>query len=231
MSYAGHIPISTNVWRPEIHESLDDKPLATTISDIFIDFPYDRLPSNAYLAWFLRPEGVACTLIFYLVSKPIMKMLPIAPKSTAFRNCVAIHNISLAIFSGIVAWNSAVINVQHFLEYGLFDTYCDPNGTLWHDSGFGAWAVIFYISKYYEFVDTWILVWKQKQPSFLQVYHHTGVAFCMWIGVLSQSSWLVFAVTLNAFIHTLMYTYFFIKTVSPTTQIKAAKHLTVAQIT
>ena len=116
-------------------------------------------------------------------------------------------------------------------SYGAFDTYCDPNGTLWEQStGFGSWAVIFYVSKYWEFADTWILVLKGKNPSFLQVYHHTGIAFCMWVGVLSQSSWLKAVVLLNSIIHTLMYTYFLIKTLSPTTEIKAAKYLTKAQI-
>lgn len=116
-------------------------------------------------------------------------------------------------------------------SYGGFETYCDPNGTLWGQStGFGAWSYIFYISKYWEFVDTWILVLKGKAPSFLQVYHHTGIAFCMWVGVLSQSSWLVPVVLLNSVIHTLMYTYFLIKTISPKTEIKSAKYLTKAQI-
>ncbi len=118
----------------------------------------------------------------------------------------------------------------HPNRYGAFDTYCDPNGTLWGEAGFGAWTFIFYVSKYWEFVDTWILVFKGKDPSFLQVYHHTGIAFCMWVGTLSQSSWLVAVVLLNSIIHTLMYTYFLIKTLSPSTQIKQAKYLTSAQI-
>lgn len=52
----------------------------------------------------------------------------------------------------------------------------------------------------------------------------------MWVGVLSQSSWLIAVVLLNSIIHTLMYTYFLIKTISPKTQIKSAKYLTQAQI-
>ena len=69
-----------------------------------------------------------------------------------------------------------------------------------------------------------------KNASFLQVYHHTGIAIAMWIGVLSQSPWLVSVVGLNSFIHTLMYTYFFIKTLSPSMHIPAARYLTQAQI-
>ena len=65
----------------------------------------------------------------------------------------------------------------------------------------------------------------------LQVYHHTGIALIMYLAVASQSAWLLFVVLLNSFIHTLMYVYFFIKTISPAVEIKAAKYLTMAQIT
>lgn len=52
----------------------------------------------------------------------------------------------------------------------------------------------------------------------------------MWGAVASQSAWLVFVVLLNSFIHTLMYTYFLLKTLYPKMQIKSAKYLTTAQI-
>ena len=230
------------VWRPDLPESNDGKPLATLISDLSpTNFPIDRLSAgdtNNYvrlLNIFYRPEYVALMLLFYNISKPIFKVIqkscfPNPDESKVLIGFIAIHNLALAIFSGIVAYNSWPIIIEHYWQHGLFDMYCDPNGTLWTDSGFGPWATIFYISKYYEFIDTWILVLKGKRPSFLQIYHHTGIAFCMWVGTLSQSSWLMYVVLLNSIIHTLMYIYFFIKTINPKYQIKAAKYLTKAQI-
>jgi GNS1/SUR4 family len=66
-------------------------------------------------------------------------------------------------------------------------TYCDQDGTFWNEGGLGAWATAFYISKYYEFVDTWILIAKGKDASFLQVYHHAGIAFIFWAAVASRT--------------------------------------------
>jgi GNS1/SUR4 family len=226
------------VWRPTLLESIDGLPLATTIDDLFFHFPYDRLPESQFLRLFLRPECVLAMLVFYLASKPLFqylaKVLVPNPRATWFVASIAIHNFALAVFSFLVAYNSWPIVVDHFRRHGAFDTYCDPRGALWGPypphSDFGAWAFVFYVSKYYEFADTWILVLKGKPPSFLQVYHHTGIAFCMWVGVLSQSSWLKAVVLLNAVIHTLMYTYFLIKTVSPATEIGAARYLTRMQI-
>ena len=228
--------LALSAWRPQLPDSLDGEPLATEISHLFFSsFPYDRLPDNVWMSLFLRPEGIVAMLIFYLtISKPICKVIQRTiipnPKASWFVASIAVHNFALAVFSAAVALNGWPIVYQHYQTHGLFQTYCDPDDTLWTDSGFGAWNFIFYISKFYEFADTWVLILKGKQPSFLQVYHHTGIAFCMWIGVLSHSSWLKYVTLLNSIIHTLMYTYFLIKTIDPTVEIKAAKHLTMAQI-
>ena len=50
-----------------------------------------------------------------------------------------------------------------------------------------------------------ILILKGKEASFLQVYHHTGIAFLMWEAVCSQSAWLQFVTLFNSVIHTIMY--------------------------
>jgi hypothetical protein len=239
-------------WKLDIpKDSIDGQPLVTTISDVFVrKFPYHRLASSSIVSgvttnnivtqissWFLRPEVVICTLLFYLlISKPMMKNLrhmlhfDRATIPFWFQCCIIIHNAILAIFSFICAYNTFRIIVNHSRTYGVYNTYCDPNGTFWNESSFGSWAFIFYLSKYYEFVDTWILVLKGKAASFLQVYHHTGIVFIMWCAVLSQSAWLLFVVLLNSTIHTLMYTYFCIKSISPKTEISIAKYLTMAQI-
>lgn len=222
------------IWRPTLPDSIDGKPLATKISHVFREFPYDRL--DASTGFWMRPEVVMALLLGYLfVSKPLFRwigrtLLPSNPKeSIGFRYAIAVHNLGLAVFSAITAWNSWAVVLEHARDYGAMATYCDTNGSLWRN-GLGVWSTIFYISKFYEFVDTWILVLKGKKASFLQVYHHTGIAFIMWGAVASQAAWLSFVVLLNSVIHTLMYTYFFIKTLSPTTEIKAAKYLTMAQI-
>ena len=227
-------PWTWGTWRPTLPDSLDGEPLATTVGELFINFPSDRLPGNPLTALLLQPRVVFILLIFYLVSMPPLKavrdILQVDPNSVIFRSLIALHNLALAIFSGVCAWNSWRVVLQHGFDRGFMAVYCDTDGALWHN-GLGAWSFIFYISKYYEFVDTWVLVLKGKPASFLQVYHHTGIAFIMWCAVASQSAWLLFVVLLNSVIHTLMYTYFLIKTISPKTEIRAARYLTMAQIT
>ncbi len=70
------------------------------------------------------------------------------------------------------------------------------------------WITHFYISKYYEFIDTWIIYFKGKDPMFLQTYHHAGVVIIMWGLCVSYATPVIVLVFLNSFIHTLMYTYY-----------------------
>lgn len=222
-----------SAWRPTLLESIDGDPLVTSISGFVIDFPYDRLPENKWLALTMRPESVLLMVAFYLISEPLLKAFirhfGLTGKSDVFRTAVALHNLALAVFSFVVAVNSWSAVISHFAESGWEATYCDRDGTLW-EAGLGTWSTIFYISKFWEFADTWILVVKGKKPSFLQVYHHSGIVLSMWGGVVTQAPWLSIVVLLNSVIHTVMYIYFFIKTVAPTFEMKAARYLTLAQI-
>jgi hypothetical protein len=154
------------IWRPNIPESNDGEPLAKTVDDLFWNFPYHRLPTSPWIiSWTMRPELVLILVVIYLNSKQPLKVLiqfmQFNSNSSLFRGWIAVHNALLALYSGITVFYTWPIVIEHLLEHGLYNTYCDPEKTLWH-SGFGAWALIFYVSKYYEFLDTWILVLKVR---------------------------------------------------------------------
>lgn len=118
--------------------------------------------------------------------------------SEVLKYAVVAHNLALCIFSAWIMCKTWPMVPEYWR--GDFKDH----RTFW-DDGFGGWAIIFYVSKYYEFVDSWVLVLKSKTPSFLQVYHHTGVVYCMYFGCVSRANWLICIVVLNSFIHTLMY--------------------------
>lgn len=180
------------VWRPHLPNSIDGQPLTTKTSD-FWNFPYDRIDmvssSSRWSQVFMRPEFPLFAVIFYLVfSKPLTKFImefclgkeKNFSKNKIFQKIVFLHNLSLALFSFVVMIHSIPIVLTHYQGNGFMAIYCDLDGKLWKDSNLGAWATIFYISKYYEFIDTWILVLKGKKASFLQTYHHSGIVLTMY---------------------------------------------------
>lgn len=221
------------IWRPNMPDSIDGQALCVSISDLHLTFPYERLPSNTITNILMRPCAPFLIVAIFLASKPILKALTISfgieGKSTAFRFGLALHNLALAIFSCTVMLNVWPIVILDASKRGIEATFYDRDGSLWA-SGFGAWATIFYLSKYYEFADTYLLILKGKDPSLLQMYHHAGIVLTMWGGVASHGAWIMTVVLLNSAIHSLMYTYFLVKTVWPAKHIPAARLLTSAQI-
>ncbi|MCJ1289004.1 hypothetical protein MMC34_000536 [Xylographa carneopallida] len=80
-------------------------------------------------------------------------------------------------------------------------------GRIWNE-GLAYYGWLFYVSKFYEVLDTMIILAKGRKSSFLQTYHHAGAMMCMWAGMRYMSPPIWMFVLVNSFIHTLMYSYY-----------------------
>ncbi|KAJ1851296.1 hypothetical protein LPJ73_003081, partial [Coemansia sp. RSA 2703] len=125
------------------------------------------------------------------------------PWMTAF---IVLHNLALAVFSYWCATNYTAAFAQTVREEGLRCAYCDSNHTIWNNMF--KFNYLFYLSKYYELIDTFIILAKGRKATFLQTYHHAGAITTMWVGCYFGSPQLIFYVVENSIIHTLMYSYF-----------------------
>jgi hypothetical protein len=76
-------------------------------------------------------------------------------------------------------------------------------GRLWNE-GLAFWGWWFYLSKFYEVLDTFIILAKGKPSSTLQTYHHTGAMACMWAGIRYMSPPIWMFCFLNSGVHALM---------------------------
>eukprot|EP00041_Stephanoeca_diplocostata_P023039 m.559588 g.559588 ORF g.559588 m.559588 type:complete len:264 (+) comp22206_c0_seq2:119-910(+) len=93
----------------------------------------------------------------------------------------------------------------------------------------GAATYIFYLSKYYEFIDTVFLALRQKPVILLHQWHHCVMPFLCW-------SWFSFpwfdgawwCCFVNSFIHTIMYSYYLASTLGIRVWFK--KYITSLQI-
>ena len=81
----------------------------------------------------------------------------------------------------------------------------DPTdvGRLWNE-GLAFWGWMFYVSKFYEVIDTFIILAKGKRSATLQTYHHAGAMLCMWAGIRYMSPPIWMFVFVNSGIHALM---------------------------
>lgn len=117
------------------------------------------------------------------------------------------HNLFLALFS----LYTFVLLSNILLQKGIhFESnyYLKENTETEMDIRCQQLIYYFYVSKYYEYMDTLILKAQGKKTSFLQTFHHCGAVICWYLGYIYKVDAIVIATILNSGIHTLMYTYY-----------------------
>jgi len=173
---------------------------------------YHKIATFEYVAGETPLSGVPSIvlgLIVYFVSIITLKAV-VGKRKFELHKVQAVHNfmtflLSLVMFTSIF---HEVFFVQ-LPKHGVFELFCDPQGHQTHGRLY-FWVYVFYLSKYYEFLDTFLLVLKGKNLEFLHVYHHSLTAFNCWIALETYTSvclWI--GMTLNTFVHCIMYWYYF----------------------
>ncbi|KAJ1957839.1 hypothetical protein EC988_000621 [Linderina pennispora] len=120
---------------------------------------------------------------------------------------ICFHNAVLAVYSGWTFMTVFPVFVQSIVTKGWFGGLCDIDGSTWNSVLF-THMYLFYVSKFYELIDTVIIIAKGRRASLLQIYHHAGVIMVMYYANYYASSAAVFIVWENAGVHTVMYTYY-----------------------
>jgi len=113
---------------------------------------------------------------------------------------IALHNSALVVFSAYVC-------------HGLFNIYMKgpltfSPGHYFKDEDFSYYNWIFYLSKYYEFLDTFIIYSKNRKPIFLQTFHHLGAVWMWHFACYNKLEAIGIGSLFNAGVHTIMYSYY-----------------------
>ncbi|CAK9251026.1 unnamed protein product [Sphagnum jensenii] len=85
----------------------------------------------------------------------------------------------------------------------------EATGMLWF------WSYIYYISKFYELLDTVLQFLAGKTPPnfFLHVYHHSLVILMSWAWIEYRATSQFVGILFNTAVHVVMYYYFYLKSV------------------
>lgn len=111
-----------------------------------------------------------------------------------------IHNGGLVIFSG---WTFVSLS-QIMYENGIIG----QSRYYFQIPHFDRIIYLFYMSKYYEFFDTFLLYLNNKTPIFLQKYHHIGAVVCWHLLYVYKVDSIWIPTIANSFVHTIMYSYY-----------------------
>ncbi|KIW18908.1 hypothetical protein PV08_03197 [Exophiala spinifera] len=117
----------------------------------------------------------------------------------------------------------------HLAADGLTPETTDV-GRMWNE-GLAFYGWLFYLSKFYEVLDTCIILAKGRKSSFLQTYHHAGAMLCMWAGIRYMSPPIWMFVLVNSGIHAIMYTFYLVSALGMRVPKWFKQSLTTLQIT
>jgi len=129
------------------------------------------------------------------------------------KGALAKHNLFLCLLSLCMALFTAISILGRLsrLNWDFKQIYCPLDlGDFPGDYWLWAWCYIFYLSKYYELLDTVFLVLKKKPLTFLHVYHHAIIVLLCLFMVEQKMVFFFSGVFINASIHTFMYYYYFV---------------------
>jgi hypothetical protein len=124
----------------------------------------------------------------YRISKPLLRWISL------------IHNTILVLFSGWTCLNLVSMFIDRGFVFEREYYFSDPN--------VDKIVYYFYLSKYYEFIDTFLIYLHGKKPILLQTFHHVGAIWMWHLCYYYKVDSIIFGSTLNAFIHTIMYAYY-----------------------
>lgn len=185
------------------------------------EHPYPAKPAGLFLsdAAFrasLHPATPVLLSAVYLLATTLANRRKSAPRdmvkaSATLQHAVLAHNIFLCLYSAWTAIHVVSILAPYFAQgasagglSGFKTALCTVPTHDASSTGLLRFITLFYYSKFYEVVDSIILVLKGKKVSNLQVYHHSGAMLTMWAGVRYSASPIWLFAAFNGTIHACM---------------------------
>jgi len=137
-------------------------------------------------------------------------------------NVSLIHNIILSCFSFyiFVSLGSFIIEKGIVIENGYYFSFAQFDDILFY----------FYMSKYVEYIDTFLIYLKGNKPIFLQLYHHSGAVISWHLAYTYKLDCFWIPTLLNAFVHSVMYTYYSLSILKVNFIKIIKKYITILQI-
>jgi hypothetical protein len=187
------------------------------------------------------PAAVAAIyLVACSVHNSRLQSVKSAPAASPIVDAIAItHNVVLVVFSAVMCAGSTYHFAELLRRIGLRTFLCPPlpvGGTTHDLLPLGGplhwWCYVFYLSKYYELVDTALLIARGKRIIPLHAIHHAFIPYVMCVlfdGRVSIS--LVSMSMLNALVHVVMYSYYLASALGLSTPLGWKQAITQLQIT
>lgn len=145
--------------------------------------------------------------LYFLILLLLKKIVEWRGKPFHFNALVIGHNWFLSVVSMVLLIFMVLELGQMMNRTSFFSVFCDVEGR--HSRG-SIYYLYFinYLLKYVELWDTVLLCLRGKPTPFLHVYHHAATLLLCWTQLLFHSCVQWVPITINLFIHVIMYAYY-----------------------
>lgn len=179
----------------------------------------------------LSPTVVLCAIYVYIVKVWGPEYMR-DRKPYGLKNLMAFYNLIQVVVSAYMCYVAFENGWRH---YNWFK--CTPVDTSMSPQAMNMASITwwYFISKFLEFSDTFFFIARKKfgQVSYLHVYHHVSMPIMSWIiARFVPGGHETFGGLWNTFVHTLMYSYYFLSGLGPAIQpfLWWKRHLTKVQM-
>lgn len=167
-----------------------------------VAFNWQRAPLHRFETLAGASLAYAC---FAITAKAVVKP---ADASNAKSYVLAAHNALLCVASLFMFIGTATATLRRAQREGFAWFLCESKA---HErSDLDWWLYLYYISKYYELLDT-VLAFTQRRPPrhyWMHVYHHFWVLYMAYFYVDTRQTLAVGGILFNTFVHVPMYYYY-----------------------
>lgn len=162
---------------------------------------------DAYAShWACPAVGVSC----YLGLLGVALVLGWPAKPIELRRLTVFHNLFLSFLSLVMFVGTSVELFRRAAQTGDATWFFCEEAAGQAEGPLYFWSYVYYLSKYYEMLDTALVVLqKSRVPHFkLQVYHHAAVVPMAWLWCQQRQSLQWGGLLFNTLVHVVMYQYY-----------------------
>ena len=191
-----------------------------------INASYDIQQTSAMVSelWWVPLISVAIYLPLVALGKAWMKDKP----PFSLRGPLFAWNVMLALYSYAGALVMAPPLWEAVMQRGFIHTVCY---TTIHDAPMQSFfCLLFVISKIIEFGDTFFVIARKTPLNFLHWYHHATVCIFSWHSLAIKSAPAHWYCAMNYLVHSIMYTYYVVKSTGMRIPSKVARVITMMQL-